>query len=110
MRLALIAALVALAGCNTPCPPVDTGPVRVTLTCEDGSLLAVTFARQPDFALIVQEGYAPLELPAQASGSGYRYAQEGAELRGRGTEARWTRPGAAETICRQPVAIPPSGS
>jgi Membrane-bound lysozyme-inhibitor of c-type lysozyme len=104
MRLALIAALIALAGCNTPCPPVDTGPVQVTLSCVDGSLLSVTYTRQPDFAHVVQEGYAPLDLPAASSGSGYRYAREGAELRGRGVEARWTRPGAAETICRIPPA------
>lgn len=97
---ALFAAL-ALAACQTPCPAPDTATTTASFHCEDGSDLAVTFRHAPDFARIVQEGYAPVELPVRISGSGFRYADNGAELRGRGAEVRWTRPGAAETVCEQ---------
>lgn len=103
MRLVvLFAAALSLAACQTSCPDAAAPSVTNTgFTCEDGSVLQVAFSRQPDSARIVQEGYAPLNLPARITGSGYRYADGGAELRGRGTEARWTRPGAAETICHE---------
>jgi hypothetical protein len=64
-------------------------------------LLSVTFTRNPDSARVAQEGYVTVDLPARVTGSGYRYAAEGAELRGRANEALWTRPGAAETICSE---------
>lgn len=101
MRFALIFPLLALAACQTPCPPLSTGLTLVQFACEDGSDLAVTFSRGPDGAQIVQEGYAPITLPARGVSSGYRYAEEGAELRGRATVTNWTRPGAAETLCRE---------
>lgn len=101
MRLAaVVIAVAALAGCQTPCPAPDTGPTNARFHCEDGSDLAVTFTRSPDAARIVQEGYTTLILPARVTGSGYRYADNGAEMRGRGSEAQWTRPGAAETTCQ----------
>ena len=71
----------------------------------------VTFTHGPERALVEQEGYIALNLPARLIGSGFRYSDGAAELRGRTTEAHWTRPGAAETICREvqsPVA--PAGS
>lgn len=102
MRLIIIAATLFVASCQTPCPPQDTGPTTVRYACEDDSVLSVTYQRSPnDTASIIQEGYAPLTLPARITGSGYRYADRGAELRGSGGEARWTRPGAAETLCRE---------
>jgi hypothetical protein len=67
--------------------------------CEDGSELEATFTL--DQAVVVQEGYTTLVLPSRISSSGYRYADNGAELRGRMNETRWTRPGAAETICER---------
>lgn len=90
-----------LAACNTPCPPAPAAVPPAHFVCEDGSRLTVTFARQPDVAHVAQDGYATLTLPIAVSGSGYRYAGAGAELRGRGQEATWTRPGAAETLCRE---------
>lgn len=97
---ALIAAL-GLASCQTPCVSPYEGPVRVSFLCEDDSRLEVTFTRQPDVALVVQEGFAPATLPARITGSGYRYGDEGIELRGTGAEARWSRPGGGETLCRE---------
>jgi membrane-bound inhibitor of C-type lysozyme len=108
MRFALIVPVLALAAaCATPCPPPVTGMTQVQFACEDGSDIVVNFSRGPDTAQILQEGYAQLTLPARIVGSGYRYAEEGAELRGRGSEVSWTRPGAAETLCREtPVKEP----
>jgi hypothetical protein len=71
----------------------------------------VTFTHGPERALVEQEGYVALNLPARIVGSGFRYSDGTAEFRGRPSEAHWTRPGAAETICREvqtPVA--PAGS
>ncbi|MBC7769206.1 MAG: MliC family protein [Phycisphaerales bacterium] len=100
MRAAvLVIVLVALAGCQTPCPGTPAQAVTSTFSCEDGSSLEVTFAN--DTARIVQEGYTTLELPARSTASGYRYADNGLELRSRGSEVRWTRPGAAETLCQR---------
>lgn len=102
MRLAALATIaVALAACQTPCPAPDTGPTVVRFTCEDGSELTVTFTSNPDMARIEQEGYTTLTLPARISGAGYRYVDGGAELRWRGAQTSWTRPGAEETMCRE---------
>jgi len=100
MRVAILVAAFALAACQTPCPAVDTGPITRQFHCEDGSDLNVTFTRNPDVARVAQEGYTVVDLPARIIGAGFRYSDNGAELRGRSNEAFWTRPGAAETICR----------
>lgn len=99
MRLAAaFVAVCALAACQTPCPATSE-PVTMQFECEDDSNLTVTFT--PEQAVVVQEGYTTLALPARVAGAGYRYASGGAELRGRPNESRWTRPGAAETLCSQ---------
>jgi len=99
MRAAIVFALFALAACQTPCPAPVAGTTITTYRCEDGSTLTATFTGTPDTVRVVQEGYTTIDLPARISGSGFRYAENGAELRGRGLEAFWTRPGAAETLC-----------
>lgn len=111
MRIAAVLALVSLAACASPCPTPDTAPTSANYSCEDGSTMHVTFTHQPERALIEQEGFVALNLPERIVGSGFRYADGAAELRGRPSEAHWTRPGAEETICRevQPGAAP-SGS
>lgn len=102
MRFAQFLPVLALAAaCASPCPPPVTGMTQVRYACEDDSDIVVNYSRSPDTAQILQEGYAQLTLPARIVGSGYRYAEEGAELRGRGAEVNWTRPGAAETLCRE---------
>lgn len=100
MRFLFAVAVLALAGCQTPCPPVDLGVRNFTYVCDDQSVLNVTITSRPENANIVQEGFAPLDLPPEITGAGFRYADQGAEFRGRGSEAWWTRPGAAETLCR----------
>jgi hypothetical protein len=98
MRFAAMIALLGLAACQTPCPATEE-TTTATFHCEDGSDLHVTFAGHD--AVVEQEGYVTLSLHASVMGGGYRYANNGAELRGRGTQTEWTRPGAAETTCRQ---------
>lgn len=101
MRAIAILAVLTLSGCLTPCPAPATGAATSSFECGDGSGLAVTFSQAPDAARVAQDGYTTLILPARLTASGYRYAEGGAELRGRGAEVRWTRPGAAETICQR---------
>lgn len=97
MRVFVLIAALTVGACQTPCPAVGSGVTVSNFTCEDGSELRVTYT--PTQAVIEQEGYVTLTLPARVAGSGYRYADEGAQLRGRALDARWTRPGAAETLC-----------
>jgi hypothetical protein len=99
MRFLIAVSALALAACQTPCPPVVRDPINRSYHCEDGSDLQVTF-NQSD-AHLVQEGYPAADLPERAVSSGFRYADGGAELIGRGGTSRWTRPGAAQTVCRE---------
>jgi hypothetical protein len=95
--LVAIAAAVLVAACQTPCPAVNTAPTVSNFDCEDGSTLRVTLT--PTQAVVEQEGYTTITLPARGAGGVYRYSANGAELRGRAIEAQWTRPGAAATRC-----------
>lgn len=101
MRFLIAAAALALAGCQTPCPAQTSAAYASTFHCDDGSDLHVNFAAATESVRVEQEGYAALDLPSRVGGAGFRYADRGAELSGRGTTVRWTRPGAAETECRQ---------
>ena len=104
MRVVVILAALAVSGCSTPCVDAITQAQTHSFTCADGSNLIVTFNPQPSFVHVVQQGFAPLDLPSEVTGSGYRYAEAGAELNGRmGGETHWTRPGDAETVCRETV-------
>lgn len=100
-RFAVLLAAVALAACQTPCPAPQSASTLKRFDCADGSQIRVTFTAAPEAARVEQEGYTELLLPARIAGSGYRYEDGEAELRGRGIEVVWTRPGALETICRE---------
>lgn len=111
MRFVLILAALAVAGCATPCADAITETTTRTLVCEDGSHLVVTFNPTPNPARIEQVGYPPLDLPLDASVSGYRFVRGGAELRGTmGADATWTRPGAATTPCQEQMDAAPAPS
>jgi membrane-bound inhibitor of C-type lysozyme len=97
MRALIVIAALAVSACQTPCPAPASIVRTVTFECEDGSDLRVTYRGEQ--AVIEQEGYITLTLPERISGSGFRYADNGAELSGRSNQAVWTRPGAAETTC-----------
>ena len=100
MRFLAIAAVTAILGaCATPCPDVSNVTETARFNCEDDSVLTVTFSNEA--ARVEQEGYTAVDLPARVVSGGYRYADGGNELRGRGVQVRWQRPGAAETICHR---------
>ncbi|NWG54397.1 MAG: MliC family protein [Hydrogenophilaceae bacterium] len=100
MRPLSAAALLVLAGCATPCP--DAAPERATAryVCADGARLEVTFDRAAGRAFVSEDAGASIALPVQISGSGFRYADEGVEIRGRGDEALWTSPAGEQVSCR----------
>lgn len=102
MRIAVaFAFLLTLTACQTPCPPSSsTAPVQRRYACHDGSTLLVTFTRNPDMAHVEQWGHPDVDLPARGTSSGYRYANRGVDLRGLMGETYWSRPGAADTVCR----------
>lgn len=102
--VAAVFAGFVVAACQTPCPAPETGPVTRRLVCEDGSNLTVTFTRNPDLARIEEEGYTTVTLQARISGAGYNYTDGNAELRQRGGETAWTRPGATQTMCHEEAA------
>lgn len=113
--LAALFSVFLVAACQTPCPAPPSGPVRAHFSCEDGAELNVTFTRGPDLARIEEEGYTTLTLESRIAGTGYTYSGGGAELRRRGAETTWTRPGGAPTICSEtrddeeasaPVSLP----
>jgi hypothetical protein len=96
---AVLIAAFAVTACQTPCPSPPSETTLATFECEDGSDLRVTFAF--DNATVEQEGYTTLSLPSRITGASFRYADNGAALRGRMNEILWTRPGAVETTCRR---------
>ena len=102
MRVALVLVVLLLAACQTPCPAVDTGPTLASFQCNDGSTLNVTFINAPPrSATIAQEGFPTVSLPWRIYGGGFRYSDGALDFSGQTSEAHWTRPGAAETVCRQ---------
>jgi heat shock protein HslJ len=103
------AATLALAGCVT-----DTDPVATVqnFICDRSDSVGIAFAggkAMMNFA----GGTATLEQ--QTTGSGFRYAGAGHEIRGKGFELTWTKPDGATRSCReekwamqQPQVEPPA--
>jgi len=91
---------MTLAGCATPCPDASALRSSASYVCADGARLEVTFDRAAGRAFVSEDSGASIELPVQVSGSGFRYAHEGVEIRGRGEEAQWTSPAGDQVSCR----------
>lgn len=74
---------------------------RVIYVCPGGAALAVEFVTSdPQAPAIVHPPGAPaVSLPAQLSGSGFRYADHAGELRGKGREVTWTDQTGRSTTC-----------
>jgi hypothetical protein len=101
MRFVLLAAAALLGACATPCPPPAGAEIVATrYRCSYGQTVIAQFTRSPDQVELRQAGYPDVVLPAQPTGSGFRYQAEGTELRGRANEAWLTRPGGGELFCR----------
>jgi hypothetical protein len=103
MRLfGLLVAFVTLAGCATPCASVISEASTRTLACQNGARLTVTFNPTPAPAHLEQAGFPPLNLAPAPTSFGYRFVEGGTELRGTfGADATFTRPGSAQTQCRE---------
>lgn len=96
---AILIAALSVAACQTPCPSPPSETTVASFHCDDGSDLRVTFSF--DQAVVEQEGYTTAVLPSRITGAAFRYASNGAALRGRMNEILWTRPGANETSCER---------
>lgn len=63
----------------------------VVFACRGGARLEVTFAADPSGPAVVRHSSdAPVTLPAQPTGSGFRYGDGAHELRGKGQDITWT--------------------
>jgi hypothetical protein len=102
MRVLIVLAspLAAVAACATPCP-ADIGQVyrQEAYRCVDGTALAVSFARQPNVAVIAVNAQRAVSLPAQPTAEGFRYSGAAGTLAGDGSVARWGPAGGGETQC-----------
>ncbi|MDX2238532.1 MAG: MliC family protein [Hyphomonadaceae bacterium] len=96
----LASPLAALAACATPCP-ADIGQVyrQEAYRCVDGTELAVSFARQPNVAVIAVNAQRAVSLPAQPTAEGFRFSGAAGTFVGDGSVARWAAAGGAQTQC-----------
>ena len=76
---------------------------RIIFVCPKDALLTVEFVTSdPNKAAVIRtpDG-GQLSLPAQESGSGYRYADDTHELRGKGREVTWTDGSKPPVVCTE---------
>ena len=84
---------------------------RVVFLCPRDQLLTVEFLNsEPGRPAIVRPPEGPaITLAPQPSGSGFRYADETRELRGKGRDVTWTDAGTPPVVCTERIA-PPGGT
>jgi membrane-bound inhibitor of C-type lysozyme len=83
--------------------PQSANTNRVIFACPRGALLTVEFVTSDPTkpAVVRTPDGGQLSLPAQASGSGYRYADETHELRGKGRQLTWTDASKPPVTCTE---------
>lgn len=96
LRRTLFVTLIFTALTLTACSSSPKALLAVDFACTDGSSLLVTFA-QNSAIVVLPDGYSAT-LPQQVSGSGFRYANDRHELRGKGNDITWTT-GTRELYC-----------
>lgn len=76
---------------------------RVIFACPRDALLTVEFVTSDPAkpAIVRTPDGGQLSLAAQASGSGFRYADETHELRGKGREVTWTDGSKPPVVCTE---------
>lgn len=93
---------VALAGFVASCarsPELPSADAPVSAyRCENGTRFTVVF--NEDEAVVRLEGGRTFTLSERRSGSGFRYASRGVELRGSGREATFRTRQDPQTTCR----------
>ena len=82
-----------------PTPPPPPAIVAARYRCMDGSSLAVRFDNARNVARVVRGGKALPILAGQRPASGIWYAAAGYELRGKGDNATFKRPGVPAVAC-----------
>ncbi len=94
-RVLAVAAVSLLAACGRP-----TTLPTVEYLCTDRTALRVTFVENAA-SVLMASGYA-VQLPQQMAGSGFRYADERHELRGKGNDITWTLGNSEPLHCSAP--------
>lgn len=91
--------------------PEEASIRRVVFACPRDTLLTVEFLNsEPGKPAIVRPpSGAAITLTAQESGSGFRYADETHELRGKGREVTWTDESKIPVVCTEQIT-PPGGT
>ena len=101
-----LAVLAAIGGCLGAC----LGAAGSSAAQESGTQepeKALSRAAEP---AIVRPPEGPaITLAPQPSGSGFRYADETRELRGKGRDVTWTDAGTPPVVCTERIA-PPGGT
>ncbi|WP_439813746.1 META domain-containing protein [Zavarzinia sp. CC-PAN008] len=96
-RLLLAAAALGAAASLGAAAVAASGPA-VVFACQDGTRLSISFN---DRVAVLHDGSGnDVALEQQASGSGFRYAGAGHDLRGKGDEVTWTAPDHAPRQCK----------
>lgn len=97
-----------LGGLNAPVVAIaaedPAGTRRVVFSCPRDQQLIVAFltAGTGEQAVVEPPTGAAVTLPIQLSGSGYRYADDTHELRGKGREVIWTDASKRPIVCTAP--------
>lgn len=90
---ALVLPLVLLGACAGP-----QALPTVEYLCTDRSALRVTYHKERALVLLA-DGYS-VDLPQQRTGSGFQYADERHDLRGKGQEVSFTLAGRPTLYCK----------
>ncbi|MFN5128383.1 MAG: MliC family protein [Sphingomonadaceae bacterium] len=105
MKTTIITAIATLAliGCTkVGAPDATTAEFTAKFTaefmCDRNDPISVSF--YDDKAMLNFAG-GSAKLDQELSGSGYRYAGQGHEIRGKGMELIWTKPDGATRSCRE---------
>ncbi|MCJ2094505.1 MliC family protein [Methylobacterium sp. J-072] len=81
---------------------------KVVFSCPKDQTLTVAFvtAGQAEQAVVQPPSGSAVTLPIQPSGSGFRYADETHELRGKGQEVIWTDASKRPIVCTEQMSAP----
>jgi len=107
MKTTIITAIATLTliGCSkVGAPDAATAKFTVKFTCDRSDPISVSF--YDDKANLNFAG-GSATLDQELSGSGFRYAGQGHEIRGKGMELIWTKPDGAIRSCREEESAMP---
>ncbi|SFL32719.1 MliC family protein [Methylobacterium pseudosasicola] len=93
---------------NDMARPEPAQPHRVVFSCPRDQTLSVAFVTvgQAEQAVVQPPSGPSVTLPIKPSGSGFRYADETHELRGKGQEVIWTDASKRPIVCTEQMSAP----